>query len=115
MGWLDKFDWGRKLARETRLFFFKHDTLRSAKLRGDAKTINRIYDMFAPLYDFFFPRVESYGQTVDHIVDTLVEPGDRILDLGAGTGILTVRMAPKAARVVACDLNRTMLERAQKK
>jgi ubiquinone/menaquinone biosynthesis C-methylase UbiE len=115
MGWLDKYDWGRKLSRATRLFFFKHDALRSAKLRGDAKTVDRLYDIFAPVYDFVFPRVESYGQTVDHIVDNLVEPGDRILDLGAGTGILTVRMAPKAAGVVAMDLNRAMLERARKK
>ena len=115
MGWLDRYDWGRKLSKATRLWFFKHDTLRSAKLRGDAKTVNKIYDIFAPLYDFFFPHVESYGQTVDHIVDNLLVPGEQILDLGAGTGILTVRMAPKAGHVVACDMNRPMLERARKK
>lgn len=115
MRWLDKFAWGRKLAKNTRLFFFKHDTLRSSNLRGDAGTVNRIYDYVAPLYDFFFPHVDSYQDTVDHIVDNLISSGDAVLDLGAGTGILTVKIAPKAARVVACDLNRAMLERARKK
>ena len=115
MGWLDKYGWGRKLSRATRLFFFKHDALRSAKLAGDAKTVDRLYDYFAPVYDFLFPHVESYGDTAQHIVNNLIESGDRVLDLGAGTGILTVMMAPKAASVVACDLNRAMIERARKK
>lgn len=115
MRWLDKFGWGRKLSRATRLFFFKHDALRSQKLRGDANTVNRIYDYMAPVYDFFFPHVDSYSDTVDHIVNNLIEPGDRILDVGAGTGILTVQMALKSGGVVACDLNRAMLERARKK
>lgn len=115
MGWLDKYGWGRKLSKATRLFFFKHDALRSGKFTGDAATVNRLYDYFAPVYDFLFPHVESYADTVNHIVNNLVEPGDRILDLGAGTGILTVQMAPKADTVVAMDLNRAMLERARKK
>jgi ubiquinone/menaquinone biosynthesis C-methylase UbiE len=114
MGWLDKFGWGRKLARETRLFFFKHDMLGSSKLRGNPKTIQKIYDIVAPIYDFFFPHFDSYQGTADHIVNNLVESGDRILDLGAGTGFLTVKMAPKAASVVAMDLNRDMLSRARK-
>lgn len=115
MRWLDKFGWGRKLSKATRLWFFKHDTLRSSNLRGNTTTVAKIYDYVAPIYDFFFPHVDSYQDTVDHIVDNLLVAGDRILDLGAGTGILTVKMAPKAEHVVACDLNRKMLERAQKK
>ena len=115
MGWLDKYAWGRKLSRNTRLFFFKHDALRSAKLAGDMATVNRLYDYFAPVYDFFFPHVESYSQTANHVVTNLVEPGDRVLDLGAGTGLLTVMMAPKVGSIVAMDLNRAMLERARKK
>lgn len=114
MGWLDKFGWGRKLAQKTRLFFFKHDMLGSSKLRGKPATIQKIYNVFAPVYDFFFPHFDSYVGTADHIVTNLVQPGDRILDLGAGTGFLTVRMAPKAGSVVAMDLNRDMLERARK-
>jgi ubiquinone/menaquinone biosynthesis C-methylase UbiE len=115
MSWLDKFDWGRKLSKATRLFFFKHDTLRSGKLRGDHKTVARIYDFVAPIYDFFFPHVETYAQTVDYIVQNLVHEDDRILDLGAGTGIQTVPMAAKAKFVVAGDLNAKMLGKARKK
>lgn len=115
MSWLDKFGWGRKLAKATRLFFFKHDTLNSAKLRGDPKTVARIYDFVAPIYDFFFPHVETYSQTVDYIVTNLIQEDDLILDLGAGTGIQTVPFAGKARFVVAADLNSKMLGRAKKK
>jgi ubiquinone/menaquinone biosynthesis C-methylase UbiE len=115
MSWLDKFGWGRKLAKATRLFFFKHDTLNSAKLRGDPKTVARIYDFVAPIYDFFFPHVETYSQTVEYIVTNLVTEDDRVLELGAGTGIQTVPMAAKARFVVAADLNSKMLEKGRKK
>jgi len=112
---LDRFTWGRKLTQASRLFFFKHDMLRSASFRGDTKTIMRLYDFFAPVYDLFFPRIQTYTATVNHIVTSLVQPGDQVLDLGAGTGILTVRMAPKASSVVAMDLHEAMLQRARKK
>jgi ubiquinone/menaquinone biosynthesis C-methylase UbiE len=112
---LDRFTWGRKLAQASRLFFFKHDMLRSASFCGDTKTIMRLYDYFAPVYDLFFPKIKSYTATVNHIVTSLIQPGDQILDIGAGTGILTVRMAPKASSVVAMDLHAAMLQRARKK
>ncbi|MBI4860838.1 MAG: class I SAM-dependent methyltransferase [Candidatus Riflebacteria bacterium] len=112
---LDRFSWGRKLAQVSRLFFFKHDVLRSGTLRGDPKTIMRLYDFFAPVYDLLFPRIQTYTATANHIVTTLVQPGDQILDLGAGTGLLTVKMAVKASHVVAMDLHQAMLRRARDK
>ena len=112
---LDRFEWGRKLARASRLFFFKNDVLRSSHLRGDNKTISRLYDFFAPVYDFLFPRFRSFQDTANHVVTTLVQPGDQVLDLGAGTGFLTMKIAPKVQSVVAMDLNGDMLKRARKK
>jgi ubiquinone/menaquinone biosynthesis C-methylase UbiE len=113
---LDRFSWGRKLTQASRLFFFRHDVLRSSNFRGtDTKTLMRLYDYFAPVYDLLFPKISSYTATANHIVTSLVQPGDQILDLGAGTGILTLKMAPKAAHVVAFDLHEAMLKRAASK
>jgi ubiquinone/menaquinone biosynthesis C-methylase UbiE len=112
---LDRFAWGRKLTQASRLFFFKHDVLHSADLAGNQRSIMRLYQLFAPIYDFFFPHFGSYQATANHIVTTLVQPGEHILDLGAGTGFLTLKMAPKAATLVAMDLNPDMLVRARRK
>jgi len=113
---LDRFSWGRKLAQASRLFFFRNDLLRSKSFQGtDTKTLMRLYDYFAPVYDLLFPKIQSYTATANHIVTSLVQPGDQILDLGAGTGILAVKMAPKAEHVVAFDLHEAMLKRAGKK
>jgi ubiquinone/menaquinone biosynthesis C-methylase UbiE len=40
-------------------------------------------------------------------------PGDRILDLGAGTGLVTLALAPHAESVTALDISAAMLERLQ--
>ncbi|WP_251949437.1 corrinoid protein-associated methyltransferase CpaM [Thermococcus argininiproducens] len=44
-----------------------------------------------------------------------IKPGQRVLDLGCGTGALTIRAAMKGAEVKAIDINPQMLEIAQKK
>ena len=50
--------------------------------------------------------------------DRLVEPirsGDRVLDIGCGTGALSLRAARKGAQVKGIDLNPEMLEIARKR
>ncbi len=44
-----------------------------------------------------------------------IKPGQRVLDIGCGTGALTIRAAMRGARVKAIDINPRMLEIAGKK
>jgi len=48
----------------------------------------------------------------DHLTSQ-IKNGDRILDLGCGTGALALRAAQKGAKVKAIDINPRMLEIAQ--
>lgn len=59
----------------------------------------------------------TLGQ-LDHAYDRLtsrVVEGDRVLDLGCGTGTLTLKCALRNARVKGIDTNPQMLEIAHKR
>jgi SAM-dependent methyltransferase len=51
-----------------------------------------------------------HGYVADHI-----EPGQKILDAGCGTGDLVFRLAPSAASVLGVDLSPAMIEYARKR
>ncbi len=60
-------------------------------------------------------RLLSLGR-LERIYDQLVapiQPGARVLDLGCGTGLLTIRAARRGARVKGIDINPQMLEIAE--
>lgn len=44
-----------------------------------------------------------------------VQPGQRVLDIGCGTGALTLLAAARGARVKGIDINAAMLEQARRK
>ena len=53
---------------------------------------------------------QAYDQLTRHI-----EKGQRVLDLGCGTGALTIRAAQKGAQVKGIDINPQMLEIARRR
>ncbi|MHA1397889.1 MAG: corrinoid protein-associated methyltransferase CpaM [Candidatus Heimdallarchaeaceae archaeon] len=53
---------------------------------------------------------KAYDRLVQH-----VEAGSYVLDIGCGTGILTIKAAKKGAKVFGIDINPEMLEIAEKK
>ncbi len=62
-------------------------------------------------------RILTLGK-IDEIYDRLIEKigkGDRVLDIGCGTGLLSIRAINKGASVVGIDINPQMLEIAEKR
>lgn len=74
--------------------------LESAPARYDRGIEFLTWGKLAPLYD----RIASH-----------IEKGWHVLDIGCGTGALTLRVARRGARVVGIDVNPDMLEIARRK
>ncbi|HEU5198345.1 MAG TPA: methyltransferase domain-containing protein [Ktedonobacterales bacterium] len=65
----------------------------------------------ATLYDTSHAFVWKYGASVLELLKP--QPGERVLDLGCGTGHLTAQMAAAGAEVVGIDKAASMIEQAR--
>ncbi|OOQ58110.1 class I SAM-dependent methyltransferase [Mucilaginibacter pedocola] len=65
----------------------------------------------AELYDDKHSFVFQYGENVLELLD--VAPGQRVLDLGCGTGYLTSQIQQKGAQVTGIDASPDMIAKAQ--
>jgi trans-aconitate methyltransferase len=66
----------------------------------------------ASAYDSGHSFVWKYGEEVLELLDP--RPGERVLDLGCGTGHLTNQIAVRGAEVVGLDKSAPMIERGRK-
>ena len=79
--------------------------------RGDTASENERADWDATLYDRSFGFVSAFATDM---VDLLAPaPGERIVDLGCGTGTLTAAIAARRADVIGIDGDAAMVERAR--
>lgn len=83
----------------------------SAAGEADAK---RAYDAFAATYDEFNHRYQ-YERWTGKLLERAEAAGlrgERLLDVGCGTGLSFVAMLPRGWKVTACDISPAMVERA---
>jgi demethylmenaquinone methyltransferase / 2-methoxy-6-polyprenyl-1,4-benzoquinol methylase len=85
--------------------------------RLSAEGVRRMFDRIAPFYDAM-NRVMTAG--LDRrwrrlAVQSVVRPGDRVLDVCCGTGDLAITALPIAREVVGIDFAEAMLDRARRK
>ena len=57
---------------------------------------------------------DAYRQSIDK-VNALLKPGQQVLEIGCGTGIISLGIAPKAGRVVSTDITPEMIAIARAK
>ncbi len=77
-----------------------------------------IHELRNLLYTHHMRPNKSFGQNflvdraiLQQIVDAArIEPGDQVLEVGAGTGVLTRELAKQARRVVAVEIERDMID-----
>lgn len=77
-----------------------------------ARPIESVYNQLAPVYNFVYGKLFfNEGRRVS--IELLeLEPGDRVLEVGIGTG-LTLPMYPQDCTIVGIDLSEGMLEEAR--
>jgi len=108
--------WQRKQATGDIRRWIKYAVMRgtqSARLvrgRACAPWVRRFYALLAPVYDFTLLKMPGYRQAARDLIERLeVGPEDTALDLGCGTGLLTLPLAERARRAVGLDLSPAML------
>jgi SAM-dependent methyltransferase len=80
-------------------------------------TAEQAYEAIAPVYDDFTSH-HDYELWVSNLLPPLRRhglSGDRLLDIGCGTGKSFLPMLARGWRVTACDISPAMLERARAK
>jgi ubiquinone/menaquinone biosynthesis C-methylase UbiE len=69
-----------------------------------------LWDTYAAIYDRILPELSHYQEAIERHVRELSRPHvKRILDVGAGTGNLAMRLLRNGAEVTAVDVSRSML------
>ena len=75
------------------------------------------YEALASIYDVLMDDV-NYDQWAEYLHQQMLKnncPGNRLLDLGCGTGNITIPLAQKGYEITAIDLSKEMLAQAEAK
>ena len=84
-------------------------------MRNDWAGIGRAYDQVADRYDDLLDRDAWMRRLIWRRYRHAFRPGDRVLDLGCGTGIDSLYLVRLGMRVTAVDASREMLQRLRHK
>ena len=75
-----------------------------------------MWEVYAASYDRILPELPFYQEVVERHYAAMSNPAiSTVLDIGAGTGSVTVRLLGAGKWVVAVDVNRAMLEKMDSK
>jgi phosphatidylethanolamine/phosphatidyl-N-methylethanolamine N-methyltransferase len=79
----------------------------------DYETIKRAYAILSPVYDFLFDKIFYPGRVA--AIDLLeIKPGNRVLEVGVGTG-LNLPLYPRGCDVTGVDISEEMLRKAEER
>jgi ubiquinone/menaquinone biosynthesis C-methylase UbiE len=89
---------------------------RSIQGGGQSPWVRRFYALVAPVYDLTLLNMPGYRGSARDLIERLeADADDTALDVGCGTGLLTLPLAERAQRTVGLDLSPAMLEKLSTK
>lgn len=95
--------------------WYMRTTSASVPWEGSRRFVRVLYALWAPIYDWTIAWDPAYRANAARMVEASTRAGDRVLDVGIGTGLLATLAAPRAAEYVGLDYSGTMLGRAARK
>ena len=90
-------------------------TSTSAPWAGSNQYVRLLYALWSPLYDASIGWDPAFRANARRMIDGTVEEGDRVLDVGTGTGLLPELGARRASEWIGLDHSGSMLARAARK
>ncbi len=79
------------------------------------RAIQLYYKYRCQSYDLQWSMDPGYNKGLDKLVELVVGPSDKVLDVGCGTGSATLKAADSARQVVGIDLSPHMITLAREK
>ena len=76
----------------------------------------KFYNIIGRFYDWIYTKpIQGYREAAEYVVENFIEPGDFVLDLGCGTGLLLDLAKNRAGRLVGLDISWGMIQQARSK
>jgi len=101
------------------LGWLRRQTMRTTMLSGifpgSRLWVRFAYALWSTIYDWSVRLDPAYPGNARRMVERTVESGDRVLDVGTGTGLLAETGAALAREYVGLDYSGSMLSRAARK
>ena len=82
---------------------------------GSRSYVRFLYAVWSKIYDLTIAWDKAYRGNAKLMIERTVRQGDRVLDIGIGTGMLAEYGAPMAAEYVGIDYSGAMLAKCAKK
>lgn len=100
--------------RWLRIFIYKWTSV-SLVMEGKRWYVKILYWFWSKFYELGMLMEPEYRKNAEKMVHAVVRKGDRVLDVGTGTGLLATFGAPLASEYVGIDYSGSMLSKAIRK
>ena len=76
----------------------------------------KFYNVIGRFYDWIYTEpIQGYREAAEYVVEKFIEPGDFVMDLGCGTGLLLDPAKNRAGRLIGLDISWGMIQQARGK